>query len=259
MTNFELDANLYDLLVNWDKRLKNELPFFKDLFGDSNGNKILDVACGSGKHTLEMAKMGHRVLGIDADPTMIDLAQAFSSQSPKLANQVEFAVNSFEDLMTDSSAVSGPFNFIICIGNSLSLLPAQDTLNRTITAFYDRLATGGTLIAQIVNYEPRKDILHWAGPLLRRSNNSGRIFYFIKLFDKIDISALRMTIAVLHQDQANQWRSTFSESDLQIFHSAGFTKALEVAGFTSWEFYGNYQKEAFLSDKSTDLIVVARK
>ncbi|MHA2369993.1 MAG: class I SAM-dependent methyltransferase [Candidatus Hodarchaeales archaeon] len=259
MTNFELDASFYDLLVDWDKRLKNELPFFRDLFGDGSSKNILDVACGSGKHALEIAKLGHQVIGIDADLGMIELAQAFSSQYPKLANQVKFVVSSFENLSRDSSVAPGAFNFVICIGNSLSLLPAQDALNKTVAAFYDRLSTGGTLIAQIVNYEPRKDVSHWAGPLLRRSDNSGRIFYFIKFFDKLDRSALRMTITVLYQDQANQWRSTLSESNLYIFHSAGFAKALEVAGFTSWDFYGNYQKDVFLPEKSTDLIVVAKK
>ncbi|MFW9916349.1 MAG: class I SAM-dependent methyltransferase, partial [Candidatus Thorarchaeota archaeon] len=238
MTSFELNASLYDLLVDWDKRLKNELPFFRDLLGDGGGKDILDLACGSGRHVLELAKLGHKVTGIDADPAMIELAQAISSESPKLANQIEFAVNSFEDLKNDSSAVSGPFNCIICIGNSLSLLSAQDTLGQVVTAFSNRLTASGMLITHIINYEPRKDLSHWAGSLLKRSDSSGRIFYFLKFFDRIDKSALKMTIAALYQDKTKQWRSMLSESDLQIFHLAGFMKALEAAGFASWEFYG---------------------
>jgi ubiquinone/menaquinone biosynthesis C-methylase UbiE len=41
--------------------------------------RALDVACGSGRHALYLASLGHEVIGVDATPAMLALARAKSS------------------------------------------------------------------------------------------------------------------------------------------------------------------------------------
>ena len=40
------------------------------------GSCVLDLACGTGGHAVELARLGHRVTGVDLDQAMIHLAQA---------------------------------------------------------------------------------------------------------------------------------------------------------------------------------------
>jgi cyclopropane fatty-acyl-phospholipid synthase-like methyltransferase len=44
------------------------------------GNKILDVGCGSGRMAVELAKRGARVTGIDFSQKMIDMAKAMAEK-----------------------------------------------------------------------------------------------------------------------------------------------------------------------------------
>ena len=39
------------------------------------GRRTLDVGCGEGRLTRHLASLGHRVVGIDASPTLIDAAR----------------------------------------------------------------------------------------------------------------------------------------------------------------------------------------
>ncbi|MFX0115946.1 MAG: class I SAM-dependent methyltransferase [Candidatus Hodarchaeota archaeon] len=260
MTNFELNAAFYDLLVDWDRRLNNELPFFQDLFGDTKGRMILDVACGTGRHALEFARLGHLVTGIDIDSQMIELARKqINSLGLKKENRLRFLAKSFEDLIAESSTIPGPFDFIDCIGNSLALSPTQDALGKTMKAFFNRLKVGGRLIIQLVNYQSKQGLAHWAGPMVKRSDRSGQLFYFTKLFDRVEPSTLKMTIAVLHRLSDNKWTAEFAENELQAFQVTDVESAVRQAGFTDWEVFGDYQKSRFDPETSPDIIIVATR
>lgn len=260
MTNFELDAYIYDLMVDWEKRAKNERPFFQDCFGDIGNKAILDVACGTGRHALEFAKQGHQVIGVDIDQQMVELARKqMIPLSPELQKKLEFHRASFEDLVADSSAVPGPFDFIVCIGNSLSLLSTEKALTEVMTAFYNRLEQNGQFIMQIVNYQPKKEVAHWTGPLLERSDSLGRKFYFMKLFDRVDAVTLKMTIATIHRFNEDKWTATFAENNVHAFKISDIDNALGKAGYSDYATSGDYQRTRFTPENSSDIVIIAQK
>ena len=43
------------------------------------GSRVLDVACGAGRHMRWLAAQGHEVTGVDRNPDAVALAQAFGS------------------------------------------------------------------------------------------------------------------------------------------------------------------------------------
>lgn len=77
-------------------------------------SRILDMGCSGGLHAIELAKRGHFVTGIDAEPSAIDLAR---KRSRALQLQTAFLVVDLEsEVLTDL----GRFDLIYSLGNVLS-------------------------------------------------------------------------------------------------------------------------------------------
>jgi glycine/sarcosine N-methyltransferase len=53
---------------------KDQVNFIKETAGQPP-KKILDVACGSGGYSMELAKSGYAVTGIDLDAEMVNKAK----------------------------------------------------------------------------------------------------------------------------------------------------------------------------------------
>jgi SAM-dependent methyltransferase len=64
------------------------------LFGPIAGQRVLDLGCGTGRHTLDLARAGARVTALDQSPEMIAQAQ------PKLTGYpVDWVLHALPDLL----------------------------------------------------------------------------------------------------------------------------------------------------------------
>jgi 2-polyprenyl-3-methyl-5-hydroxy-6-metoxy-1,4-benzoquinol methylase len=55
------------------------------------GSHILDLSCGIGRHSVELARLGYRVTGVDIAPPHIERAQALAKEK-SVAKQATFKV-----------------------------------------------------------------------------------------------------------------------------------------------------------------------
>jgi SAM-dependent methyltransferase len=68
------------LRVPTEEQTRGEVDFIEKVLRLRPGSKVLDVPCGGGRHSLELAARGHRVTGVDLSEDFLKVARAGSAQ-----------------------------------------------------------------------------------------------------------------------------------------------------------------------------------
>lgn len=75
--NWFADELYMDLYAHRDgSEARQAVDLFDRIVGNSaSSRRVLDLACGSGRHTFELARRGHRVAAVDLSPTLLAAAR----------------------------------------------------------------------------------------------------------------------------------------------------------------------------------------
>ena len=76
MSNWALDI----LDMSWVEHTTEEVDFVIEALQLQGHERILDLACGFGRHSLELARRGYPVVGVDVTPDYIKYGQARASE-----------------------------------------------------------------------------------------------------------------------------------------------------------------------------------
>ncbi len=150
MSSFDNLSLVYDRSINWDARLKRELPFILDALSESGGSRVLDMACGSGRHSVALALEVADVVGLDSSTRMIQAAKELASKN---GVATRFMVADMTNLET---ILNGKFDLIVCLGNSLALVPSLLEVKKLLSAVHALLNSKGVFVAQVLNFEQIK-------------------------------------------------------------------------------------------------------
>ena len=137
----------WDELVGWKRRSAADKAFLLHLLRKYNCKRILDVALGTGFHTIELMSEGLQVKSLDASQSMIDVAM---TNAAKGSIQLDVVCCDWVDM---NSAIREKFDCILCLGNSLAC--ENDTNKRRVAVQNrsDALTDDGVIIVDRRNYE----------------------------------------------------------------------------------------------------------
>jgi SAM-dependent methyltransferase len=137
----------WDELIDWDGRAASEGQFFIDLLKSHGKHKILDVATGTGFHSVQLAKAGFDVTSCDGAGEM--LIKAFENgKKNDLILQTRQA-----DWRWLNRDIHGKYDAVICLGNSFTHLFTERDRRRALAEFYAALKHDGILILDHRNYD----------------------------------------------------------------------------------------------------------
>lgn len=114
-----------------------DVAFVQERLGLAPGSRLLDVPCGSGRHSLALAALGHRVTGVDISAEAVGHARRAAAEE---GTAVEFVVADMRDVPR-----TGDFDAVLCLGNSFGYLEPAD-LAVFVAATAAALRPGGGLV-----------------------------------------------------------------------------------------------------------------
>jgi glycine/sarcosine N-methyltransferase len=137
----------WDELIDWDARAQSEGRFFIDILRARKKHTVLDVATGTGFHSVQLLKAGFKVTSIDGSSEM--LAKAFDN-----ARQKDLILKTAHaDWRWLNKDIMGKYDAIICLGNSFTHIFKENDRRRALAEFYAALKHDGILILDQRNYD----------------------------------------------------------------------------------------------------------
>lgn len=140
-------VNKWDELIDWEGRAESEGSFFIDILNKHGVKKVLDVATGTGYHSVRLIKAGFEVTSADGSPTM--LAKAFDNARQR--HEILRTVHA--DWRWLNKSVHDLYDAVLCLGNSFTHLHNENDRRKTLAEFYATLRHDGILILDQRNYD----------------------------------------------------------------------------------------------------------
>ncbi len=136
-----LHAARYDLIYA-DKPYAAEAAFVAMLAGASRG-RLLDVACGTGRHAREFAALGFDVTGVDYNDDLLAVARAGAGAAPGV---------SFEHGdMRCLPAPAEPYDVVTCLFDSIGYPLDDDSIVAALRSLAGQLAPDGVLVVEFLH------------------------------------------------------------------------------------------------------------
>lgn len=137
----------WDDLIDWDARASSEGSFFINTLKEHGAERVLDVATGTGFHSLRLLEAGFEVASADGSVEM--LVKAFENATRR--KQILRTVHA--DWRCLTRTIQEKFDAIICLGNSFTHLFSEQDRRKALAEFYAALKHDGILILDQRNYD----------------------------------------------------------------------------------------------------------
>ena len=242
----------YDRFVDWEARLRFELPFFREVFRQHEVQTVLDAACGTGQHAIAFAREGLTVAAADLSGAMVARARA-NAEAAGVSLRVRQA--GFGGLAEAFDAVR--YDAVTCLGNSLPHLTTPEALDVGLADMAAVLNPGGVLIIQNRNMDRVLDRgERFMPPQAHRGEEAEWLFF--RFYD-FDGPQLNFNVLRLHRPLSGPWQIEYEQTPLRAWRRAELDQALQEVGLSVLGAYGSYRGERFDPQESGDLILVAVK
>jgi SAM-dependent methyltransferase len=203
---------------------------------------ILDVCCGYGRHSIELARRGFRVVGVDISAVQVGHARqkaAAAGTAPGL-------------VIGDARAlpVRGPFDAAINMFLSFGYFATDAENQAMLDAIARALRPGGRLLVDFWN---REHEIRSFQPTVVDKRGDGIIEVEDWTFDPL-AGRLNWTNTVIFPDgRRESW-----EHSMRAFTVAEVKQMLEAAGFRLVAVYGGLEGEAYTMDSEAAVFVAER-
>lgn len=231
------DSAYYHLLYK-ERDEKEAENFIKNICKKARlakGSKILDLACGRGRHSICLSNAGYQVTGLDLSPNNIDFAKEFENAG------LEFYVHDMRNTFR-INYFDAVFNLFTSFGYFET---DQDDL-KVLGAAWQNLKNGGILV---LDYFNKNEIVK---SLIKDE---------IKIIDGIEFHISRFVddnqlIKKIEINDGGEIKNYFEK--VKLIDEDMFDSFFKGTGFNIFKKYGDYELSPFTS-QSKRLIIFAEK
>ena len=235
------DANYSTVYEHRDEsEAEQMIDLIERTTGHDTSRRVLDLACGSGRHALSFARRGYAdVTGVDLSPTLLDEGRSISAE---LGYNIRFLERDMRDVPNES------FDLTVNLFTSFGYFATDEENAGVVQSVASHLSVGGYFVIDFFNshYVREHFVAHdervlSGGRRLEQSRwlQDGRVEKRLLIRDALDAQEFIESVRLF---ELKDFERMFNESGLKLAH-----------------IFGSYTGETFDSKKSSRLIMFAQK
>jgi len=229
---YDEHAWAYDLIIT--PRVAAHSDFISEAFarrGHARGSRVLDAGCGAGGYSIELARRGYRVEGVDLSARLVAHARAHA-EADRLP--VSFTVG---DILSYTS--SHLCDAVLCRGVLNDLLDGRSR-REVFRSFARVLRAGGALLLDVREWEVtarRKE----REPVFEKTVETERGRLTFRSVTRVEPRTRRLLVAEQHTLRRDDTETvTFYDFQMRCWTRAELQESLAGAGFERVEMFGAY-------------------
>lgn len=224
--------------------IDDKIDFFVELADKLRAEKIIDLGCGTGLLSHELAKHGHRVVGVEPAADMIGQAKK------KYGNQAQWVVGGYEKLAAE---IQG--DMTIMTGHVAQFLLEDTEWNAALRVIHTAIKPGGYLVFESRNPQV-KPFTTWpysANHETIADTPLGSVEWWCENLVYADGYATYE----LHYLFSKTGEEIISANKLRFRTYEELQASLKDAGFTVEQVYGDWDRQPF-TPQSAEMIFIAK-
>ncbi len=223
------------------KDTEREVALIKKLIRLKKGGTILDLACGTGRHAIMLAKMGFRVTGLDLDKGALKIARAAAYQSN---TSVYWKQGDMRRVRLEEK-----FDAVICMFSSFGYFLKESDNNHVLRMVSRVLKPGGILILDLPNKQ-------WMRTKLKKKTHDCLGVVCIDEEHTYQAHTHLFVNEIIIDDGKNVRRTL---NIIHLYDKEEMVKKLKNASLLVRQVLGDYDGNPYRSRCSSRMIMVAQK
>jgi SAM-dependent methyltransferase len=246
-------AELYDLFYA-DKPYAAEAAWVDGVLGEfvaPEPVRLLELACGTGRHAVELSRRGYRMTATDYSPDMIAQARRKSGDA---ASPIEFLVADMRSL----DLVEAAFDGVICLFDAIGYVQTNEAIRDVLAGVRRHLRPGGVFVcefwhaaAMVAHFEPVR-VRRWALPDREIVRIAETRLDIGRQLGHVNYSVLEL----LSDGRYERLDETQTNRFFLVQEMAGH---LERAGLSPLKFFAGFSREESIDSQTWHVLAVARR
>ncbi len=225
-----------------DAQIATEVHFVEESLGLAKGAMILDLACGTGRHAIELTRRGYQVVGFDLSLAMLARAAEEAQEREQKLNFVQGDMRE----MTFGETFDGVYAWNTSFG-----FFEEEKNSAVIANVHRALKPGGRLLLDVAN----RDFVVRQSPSLAWFEGDGCV-----CMDEMHVDWITSRMRVKRTVMLDDGRAKEIEYSIRIYALHELGKILHEQGFRVAEVSGRVSTPgAFIGADSPRILVVAEK
>ena len=225
-----------------DEQLLCEVDFIEENLSVERGGAVLDLACGTGRHAIDLARRGYEVVGVDLSLAM--LARAGEEAQERDA-KLNFVQGDMREL-----AFEEQFDGVYCWNTSFGYFEEEKNA-QVIAGIHRALKAGGLFLLDVVN----RDFLIRQSPSLAWFEGDGCV-----CMDDMSVDFITSRMKIKRTMMLDDGRTREIEYSIRVYSLHELGKILHEQGFKVSEVSGRIQTPGvFFGNESSRTMILAEK